>query len=220
MFYSSPDGPVNCTPQPNLDISGIGVRYLQTLFALALSYDISECSMQDIVLTNVSLQVTTLALILAAYRDATIDIPHSIIGVIMSFCRYTAFDFPRAFLQSPRGARKMNWLWFLDFVCRPIMLVFNCSGWSALWKVQLEAKCVKGASGRLVVFGAFDASVKSAGTLLMLDFGYCVGRSAMGERSHTSSRVEPNRTMKQWLERLHSMHVSGARTTLLRALRL
>jgi hypothetical protein len=81
MFYTFDNGAlvsVNCDPQPNQDVSGIGVRialYLQALFSILLGF--GEKSATDVILTNISLQVAGLSLIQAAYFDPSIDIPHT-----------------------------------------------------------------------------------------------------------------------------------------------
>ena len=58
MLYNVENGGIlniNCDPQPNPDVSGIGVRiavYLQALFSIFLC--LREISMADVILTNIS----------------------------------------------------------------------------------------------------------------------------------------------------------------------
>ena len=168
---------MNCELQPNPDVSGIGVRwalYIQVFLALVMSHDsVPLGSLTEIVLANVSVQVAAVALILAASLDSTIDIPHSVIVaqfvVMLSSCRYTAFDFPASFLQSSIGVRTTNWLWLLDLVCRPMMLWFKCSVWTQVRRVQLHGLCPQGA-GNVVIFGVSDVSAWNVGCLAMLVF--------------------------------------------------
>src|SRR5579859_6528148 len=108
MFYTSDDGVlshVNCDPQANPDISGIGVRtslYLQALFSILLS--LGETTSNGIIGTNIALQVTTLSLIIAAYFDPEIDVPHTIMVthyvMMASMSRITANDLNFHYLRT------------------------------------------------------------------------------------------------------------------------
>ena len=137
MFYSTEPGgltTVNCALNPNPDISGIGVRcalYIQAFLTLALKADNSSSMPLDIILMNLGTEVAAVGLILSAYNDVTIDIPHSFMVTyfvsMLSSCRNTPFDFSWEFLQAKKGRQTIPWLWVMDFVFRPIMLAFNSS---------------------------------------------------------------------------------------------
>lgn len=77
MFYTIENGSfttVNCAIQPNPDVSGIGIRiafYLQAFCSIIQIWNVTQSSPTDIVLTNLSLQVAGLSLIVAAYFDGS-----------------------------------------------------------------------------------------------------------------------------------------------------
>jgi hypothetical protein len=170
MFYAIVNGEiqnVNCNLNPNPDISGIGVRtafYLQAILTFALNTDNSSSKPIDILITNLTLQVAGIALIISAYADSTIDIPHSVIVnyfvVMLSACRNTSFNFSAAFLGDRRGEKTVLLMWIVDLVFRPLMLVYNFSVWNAMRRVQVDGLC-SGGDERILFFGDFNASVAS-----------------------------------------------------------
>jgi hypothetical protein len=160
MFYNFDNGAlvsVNCDPQPNPDVSGIGVRialYLQALFSILLGF--GEKSATDVILTNISLQVAGLSLIQAAYFDPSIDIPHTIIvshfAVMMSACRSTSNAFSIRFLRSREGIKTVSLVWILDLVFRPFLLAFNLVLWNQILELQRQDVFCSQGSGQWVFF--------------------------------------------------------------------
>src|SRR5277367_5721259 len=95
MWYKKANGQflsVNCQVQPNSDVSGTGVcsaLYLQAITALLISS--VEQSPAEAFLSNFVLLGGSFALIVGAYFDSDIDVPHCIIAsqfaVLLSVCR-------------------------------------------------------------------------------------------------------------------------------------
>ena len=136
---------MNCAVTPDSDISGIGVRgafYTQALFLILLSFFCEKkLRPADIVFSNLSIQVTSAALIGAAYFDPTIDVPHTIItsqfAILFSVCRMTTYDLPKRFLRDPASGMKFaSQAWLLDIVFRTLLLTFNYCVWSMILRVQ------------------------------------------------------------------------------------
>jgi len=135
MFYTIENGSfttVNCAIQPNPDVSGIGIRiafYLQAFCSIIQIWNVTQSSPTDIVLTNLSLQVAGLSLIVAAYFDGTIDVRHTIIAshlaVMMSVCRSTSNGLRLSFLRSRRVLQTLVGIMVLDLLHRPFILWFN-----------------------------------------------------------------------------------------------
>jgi|SRR5277367_378166 len=148
MFYNFANGVlvnVNCDPQPNPDVSGIGIRialYLQAVFSILTGF--GECSAADAILTNISLEVAALSLIQAAYFDSSIDIPHTIIvshlAIMMSACRSTSNALSRQFLQSREGIKTVSVVSVLDLIFRPFLLAFNLVLWSTIRELQRQSQ--------------------------------------------------------------------------------
>jgi len=161
MFYSTDNGAlshVNCDPQANTDVSGIGVRtslYLQALLSILLS--LGETTSSSIIGTNVALQVTTLSLILAAYFDPDVDVPHTIMVthyvMMMSMSRVTASDLAFHYLRTKDGLHGVTVLWLMDLVFRPMLLVFNLAVWVRIRELQRQAALCDNGSGKWIFFG-------------------------------------------------------------------
>ena len=165
---------MNCALHPNANISGSPIRgalYLQALLTFALKTDHSTSLPLDILVTNLAVQLTALYLIIAAYLDETIDIPHSVIAsyfvFMLSACRNSSFDFSAEFLQSRKGRQTLLCLWATDMVFRPLMLAFNYSIWVTFRNMQTGRLCPRG-SGSIFMFGVFDVSVENGATLAAL----------------------------------------------------
>jgi len=183
MFYTIENEAlttVNCAIQPNPDVSGIGVRiafYLQALCSIILGIgeirNVTQSSPTDIVLTNLSLQVAGLSLLVAAYFDGTMDVPHTIIAshlaVMMSVCRSTSNGLRLSFLRSRRGLRTLVGIMVLNLLHRPIILWFNWNIWSVIRSLQLQGLCPRGA-GRWVVFTVQEMNKLSATSTMPLAF--------------------------------------------------
>ena len=124
MFYTIDNGVltrVNCEPQANPDVSGVGVRtslYLQALLSILLS--LGETSSKTIIATNIAVQVTTLSLIMAACFDPEIDAPHTIMVThyvtMASMIRITSNDFALRYLRTKDGLRAVTVIWLMDMV--------------------------------------------------------------------------------------------------------
>src|SRR5271170_903626 len=138
---------VNCAVIPDSDVSGIGVRgafYTQAVLLIFLSFFCKgELRPGDIVLSNLSIQVTSVALIGAAYFGSSIDVPHTLVtsqfAILFSSCRITTYDLPKPFLGDPtKGLKFASQAWLLDLVFRTLLLTFNISVWSTIRTIQNE----------------------------------------------------------------------------------
>jgi len=157
MFYSTDNGAlshVNCDPQANTDVSGIGVRtslYLQALLSILLS--LGETTSSSIIGTNVALQVTTLS----QRTSPDVDVPHTIMVthyvMMMSMSRVTASDLAFRYLRTKDGLRGVTVLWLMDLVFRPILLVFNLAVWVRIRELQRQGALCQNGSGKWIFFG-------------------------------------------------------------------
>ena len=183
MFYRR-DGTsliVNCAVTPDSDVSGIGVRgafYTQALLLILLSFFCEkELRPADIVFSNLSIQVSSAALIGAAYFDPTIDVPHTIItsqfAILFSVCRMTTYDLPKRFLRDPASGMKFaSQAWLLDLVFRTLLLIFNCCVWSMILRVQHDPSVCPDGLGEWGFFTApIDVLKPQAATTFA--FVYC-----------------------------------------------
>jgi hypothetical protein len=123
MFISNHNGELsrmNCALNLNANISGVGIRcaiYLQALLTFALKTDNSTSHPVDIIVTNLSIQLTALYSISSTYLDDTIDIIASyFVFILLSACRTSSFDFSSEYLQSSKGRQTLLWLWATDMV--------------------------------------------------------------------------------------------------------
>jgi hypothetical protein len=165
MFYQRASGSftrVNCEVEANSDVSGIGVRgafYAQAFFSiLVLLFGIPP---EAVLLSNFALQVSSMALIISAWLDNKIDVPHTIIAsqfaVLLSACRVTSYDIP----TGPHRLKVMAQIWLLDLVCRPPLLAFNILIWSAIRGLQRDrTQCPEG-FGRWIFFSNLDLRQQS-----------------------------------------------------------
>jgi hypothetical protein len=105
---------VNC-PVVTLDsdVLGIGVRgalYIQAAILILLT--LFEIRPEDVFFSTLSIQVTSAALIGAAYFDRTIDVPHTLgasqFSVLFSACRITYYDLPLRFLLSKSATKLVS----------------------------------------------------------------------------------------------------------------
>ena len=157
MFYSTDNGAlshVNCDPQANTDVSGIGVRtslYLQALLSILLS--LGETTSSSIIGTNVALQVTTLS----QRTSPDVDVPHTIMVthyvMMTSMSRITASDLAFRYLRTKDGLRGVTVLWLMDLVFRPILLVFNLAVWVRIRELQRQGALCQNGSGKWIFFG-------------------------------------------------------------------
>ena len=145
MFYSGSGAAlhVNCSVSPNSDVSGIGVRislYIQAVIMIILSN--LNNKPQEIFLSNLSLQIPSLALLSSAYFDTAIDVPHTLIAihfsVLLSACRMSVHDLPVRYLGSTRSMKVTSRIAVVDVVFRWFLVVFNFVVWSSI--VQLQGR--------------------------------------------------------------------------------
>src|SRR5947207_15672857 len=96
---------INCVVQPNSDVSGIGIRgafYMQAAIMIFLHF--FQIRPKDIFFSNLSIQVTSAALIGAVYFDSTVDVTHTLVAsqfaILFSCCRFTSYDLPTSVLRT------------------------------------------------------------------------------------------------------------------------
>jgi len=145
MFYSGSGAAlhVNCAVSPNSDVSGIGVRislYIQAVIMIILSN--LNNKPQEIFLSNLSLQIPSLALLSSAYFDTAIDVPHTLIAslfsVLFSACRMSVHELPVRYLGSRRSMKVTSRIAVVDVVFRWFLVAFNFVVWSSI--VQLQGR--------------------------------------------------------------------------------
>jgi tetratricopeptide (TPR) repeat protein len=179
MFYSynGTGFQINCQVVPNTDVSGVGVRwalFLQAFTTIILSALALEPS--EILMTNISTQGTSLALIVATFFDPTVDIVHSIItsqfAVLFSICRITSLDIPLSLPPTRTSMKMFSRLQLLDFFFRTCLLSFNIQLWSTILKMQKENLCPTGAGSWSFFFKKFNVSDHSWASTLAL--AYCI----------------------------------------------
>jgi hypothetical protein len=152
MFYhrNGTELVVNCAVIPNSDISGVGVRstfYIQAVVLILLS--LLKVEPKSLFLSNLSIQVTSAALIGAVYFDPTVDVPHTILAsqfvVLFSACRSTTYDLPSSILRDRNSIKTICQAWVLDIFFRTTLLIFNYSIWSNIIATQKESSvCADG----------------------------------------------------------------------------
>jgi len=184
MFYRL-DGTslvVNCAVIPDSDVSGIGVRgafYTQAFCLILLSFFCKkELRPADVVLSNFSIQVTSAALMGAAYFDSTIDVPHTIItsqfAILFSVCRMTTYDIPKRFLRDPAsGIKFASQAWLLDLVFRTLLLAFNFCVWRMIFRVQHDPTICSDGLG-VWGFFTFPIDVRKPQSATTFAFVYCI----------------------------------------------
>jgi hypothetical protein len=161
MFYAKTNGTfssVNCSVQPNVDVSGVVVRvafYFQALLSIVLAF--GHSSRKEVLLSNISLQASSISLVAVAFFNPNIDVPHTIIitlfTVMLSACRYTSNDFMREELVGPEGNRMVRRIWVQDIICRPIIMSLNCCTWAAVRSLQTQNDFCTQGFGKWVFFG-------------------------------------------------------------------
>src|SRR5579859_2601138 len=136
MFYSynnRTDLVINCAVVPDSDVSGIGVRgafYTQAIILILLSINIRT---EDVFLSNLSIQITSAALLCAAWFSPTIDVPHTLVAsqfaVMLSACRITPYDLPPRVLRTREGMILTARMTLLDILFRTGLVLFNLRLW-------------------------------------------------------------------------------------------
>lgn len=203
---------INCTVSQDSDVSGIGVRgafYTQAFILILLSFVCEkELRPTDIVLSNLSIQVTSAALIGAAYLDPTIDVPHTIItsqfAILFSMCRMTTYDLPKRFFRnSANGIKFTSQAWLLDLVFRTLLLTFNCCVWSMIRRVQNDPSVCPDGLGEWGFFtDSIDVLKPQSATIFA--FVYCIMDIAW-EASRIIAevfRVQSTKTTETFNERM------------------
>jgi hypothetical protein len=178
MFYqrNSTSLIVNCAVIPNSDVSGVGVRvafYVQAFVFIILSLDVDA---KSIFLSNLSIQVTSAALIGSAYLDHTIDVPHTLVAsqlaVLFSACRTTTYDLSES-LPGRQSIKSMCQAWVLDMFFQTSLLFFNYSVWSNIIAIQNEPTVCPDGCGQWGIFShAVDIHRKHPITTFV--YTYCI----------------------------------------------
>lgn len=181
MFYHI-NGSVlsaNCGVKPDAGVSGIGVRgalYLQAVLTLLLSM-IDRKHPREILFSNISMQATSLALILAAFFDPTIDVQHTLVAsmfaVMFSTCRMTSYDLSASFVNSLAGLKTLSRLWLCDLFFRVPLLIFNYRIWSVIRALQMDNTICPEGVGEWSFFSR-PVDLKETSTASRVAFSYCV----------------------------------------------
>lgn len=176
MFYSvnSSTISVNCQVQPNTDVSGIGVRV--TLYATGAIMLVLSCLQLDpleLLLSNLSIQATSLALILATIFDPTVDVPHTIIAsmfsVLFSACRITPYDLK----LSRVGLKTMSQVWIADCFFRTFLIGFNLTVWLGIRMIQRDNSVCSNGFGKWTLFWN-RVDLKDDTLASKIAFAYCI----------------------------------------------
>lgn len=165
---------VNCAVIPNSDVSGVGVRsafYAQAFGLILLSLFKDPNSIFQ---SNLSIQVTSAALIGAAYFDPTIDVPHTIVAsqfaVLFSACRTTTYDLPKSLLHE---LKIICQAWVLDIFFRTSLVIFNYSIWSNIIAIQNQPSvCPDGVVQWAIISDAVDIHITQPVTRFA--YAYCI----------------------------------------------
>jgi tetratricopeptide (TPR) repeat protein len=168
---------INCQVVPNTDVSGVGVRwalFLQAFTTIVLSALALEPS--EILMTNISAQGTSLALIAATFFDPTVDIVHSIItsqfAVLFSISRITTLDIPVSLPRTRTSMKMFSRLQLFDLFFRTCLLSFNIQLWSTILKIQSNDLCPTYAGSWSFFFKRFDLTDPSSASTFA--FAYCI----------------------------------------------
>ena len=147
MFYTGSGSAfrVNCLLSANSDVSGIGVRiafYVQAVIMTTLSRVSNKP--HEILLSNLSVQITSLALISSAYFDTAIDVPHTLIAsqfsILFSACRLSVYDLPADCLRSRHSMKVTSRIALVDIVYRWFLVLFNYGVWSTVILLLLRLR--------------------------------------------------------------------------------
>jgi hypothetical protein len=169
---------VNCLVTPDSDVSGIGVRgalYIQTAIMILLTC--FKLQPDDVFFSNLSIQITSAALIGAAYFDPTIDVPHTLVAsqfsVLFSACRITYYDLPMLFLRYKAATKIVSQIWVLDILFRTGLTIFNYRVWSTIISLQNQPSVCEGGFGQWTILSSpIDLSVRHPVTTFA--FAYCI----------------------------------------------
>jgi len=194
MFYNyNGTLQINCQVIPNTDVSGVGVRwalFLQAFTAIVLSA--LALGPSEILMTNISTQGTSLALIAATYFDPTVDVVHAIVAsqfaVLLSSCRITTFDIPTSFPRIRCSMKLISRLQVWDFVCRTSLLYFNTRIWFNVLKMQANKLCPTSAGTWSLLWQKFDLTDQSGASSFA--FAYCIIDIAWEALRYSSVIVE------------------------------
>jgi hypothetical protein len=177
MFHRPPFIIFVCGVIVNTDVSGIGVRfalYLQAALSVLMQVVRARGHCTGIIASNIAIQVASVALVLAAYLDNSIDGPHAIIAsqlaVLLSASRVTVYDVR----QLSNRWRITCQILILDCVCRLILVLFNLHLWGSVLALQKQTSRCKEGFGTWVVF---DIATESPATKIAywyawLDFSW------------------------------------------------
>ncbi len=179
MFYGMVDGlpRLVCTPKPNTDASGVTAIYIQAALSILMSSGFP--SPNQIIATNISLQIVGLSLLGAAYFDDAIDIPHTIIvshmAVLLFSCRITALDFR----PGSKMTRKLRGIIMcIDLITVPLLLTFNLSIWQTLRHIEVygPSPCPDNADlGEWILWGnGIDITPGSPSSGTKFAFAICI----------------------------------------------
>src|SRR5271155_1531665 len=169
---------VNCQVTPDSDVSGIGVRgafYIQAAIMVLLTC--FKLQPDDAFFSNLSIQITSAALIGAAYFDPTIDVPHTLVAsqfsVLFSACRITYYDLPLRCLRSKAATKIVSQIWALDILFRTGLTIFNYRVWSTIISLQDQPSVCEGGFGQWTILSSpVNLSVRHPATTFA--FAYCV----------------------------------------------
>jgi hypothetical protein len=169
MFYtgSGDSFHANCAIVPNADVSGIGVRtsfYLQATTLILLS--LLPTNPHELLLSNLSIQIPTLALISSAYFDTAIDVPHTLIAshfaVLFSVSRMNIFQLKTEEMRVRRNARVLSRIVLLDVLFRWILVVFNFGVWGTILRLQENPEICPEGFGLWSFFGSVELRNQSS----------------------------------------------------------
>jgi len=192
MFYtgSGDSFHANCAISPNADVSGIGVRisfYLQATILSLLS--LFPTKPHELLLSNLSIQIPTLALISSAYFDTAIDVPHTLIAsqlaVLFSVCRMNIFQLKPEELRMRRNGKVLSRIVLLDVLFRWILVVFNFGVWGVVVRLQGNPEICPEGFGLWSFFGSVDlrnssSAVNFAYVYTILDIVWEASRLVIG----------------------------------------
>jgi tetratricopeptide (TPR) repeat protein len=179
MFYKYEGSAlqINCQVVPNTDVSGVGVRwalFTQAFITIILSRVASEPL--EILLTTLSVQATSLAIVAATYFDPIVDVAHSVVAsqfaVLFSICRIAPSDIPNSFPRTRASMKLVTRLWLLDLFFRICLISFNMQIWSKILAIQRDNLCGSGAGYWSFFSGKFALSVNNRASTFA--FTYCI----------------------------------------------
>jgi len=178
MFYNVQGGipTVNCQPQADSDVCGIGVRcalYIQA--ALSLLLPRQQTDLSTVFNTNFLLQITSMSLVLAVLFDSKINVPNAIIAthlaVLLSTCRLKV---RATWPLDLDNLRRLNIkLWFMNLATDLPLTACNLGVWVDIRKLQSSVSFCPDGAGDWVFFGN-TYSITIATTASNFVFGFVI----------------------------------------------